>query len=70
MVRPFRHTERKIVMNIGQLQATIDAAWRPRRHLRRTRALCRRVEAALTALDNGELRVAAKEGGAGRSGNG
>ena len=53
-------------MNTGQLQATIDAAWEARDTINGTTkgAVRDSVEAALTALDNGELRVAAKDGGA------
>lgn len=53
-------------MNTGQLQATIDAAWEARDSINGTTKGEARdaVEAALTALDNGELRVANKEGGA------
>jgi 2,3,4,5-tetrahydropyridine-2-carboxylate N-succinyltransferase len=53
-------------MNTGQLQATIDAAWEARDTINAaTKGAVRdAVGAALTALDNGELRVASKEGGA------
>jgi 2,3,4,5-tetrahydropyridine-2-carboxylate N-succinyltransferase len=53
-------------MTTGQLQATIDAAWEARDTINAaTKGAVRdAVEAALTALDNGELRVASKEGGA------
>jgi 2,3,4,5-tetrahydropyridine-2,6-dicarboxylate N-succinyltransferase len=53
-------------MNTGQLQATIDAAWEARDTVNGTTkgAVRDAVEAALTALDNGELRVANKDGGA------
>ena len=53
-------------MNTGQLQATIDAAWEARDTINgATKGEARdAVEAALTALDNGELRVATRDGGA------
>jgi 2,3,4,5-tetrahydropyridine-2,6-dicarboxylate N-succinyltransferase len=52
-------------MNTGQLQATIDAAWEARDTINAaTKGEVRdAVEAALTALDNGELRVASKAAG-------
>ena len=52
-------------MNIAQLQATIDAAWEARDTVNAatTGAVRDAVEAALAALDSGELRVAAKDGG-------
>ncbi len=53
-------------MTVGQLQATIDAAWEARESISAaTKGEVRdAVEAALTALDSGALRVAAKAGGA------
>jgi 2,3,4,5-tetrahydropyridine-2-carboxylate N-succinyltransferase len=52
-------------MNTGQLQATIDAAWEARDTINAaTEGEIRdAVETALTALDNGELRVASKAAG-------
>jgi 2,3,4,5-tetrahydropyridine-2-carboxylate N-succinyltransferase len=52
-------------MNTGQLQATIDAAWEARDTINAaTNGEVRdAVEAALIALDNGELRVASKAAG-------
>jgi 2,3,4,5-tetrahydropyridine-2-carboxylate N-succinyltransferase len=53
-------------MNTGQLQATIDAAWEARDTINAatTGEIRDAVEAALIALDNGELRVASKAAGA------
>ena len=55
-------------MTIAQLQATIDAAWESRDGISAaTQGEARdAVEAALAALDSGDLRVASKEGGSWR----
>jgi 2,3,4,5-tetrahydropyridine-2,6-dicarboxylate N-succinyltransferase len=55
-------------MNDAQLEATIDAAWEARDTINAdTKGAVRdAVEAALSALDSGKLRVASKEGGAWR----